>query len=62
MTISVAAYAQNDEVKRAIIESDNIRRLTLDACYAIPGYIDLALKDKNEIYDKTKAALLTANK
>ena len=52
--ISVAHYAKDKEVAKAVLESDRIRNKALDRCYAIPGYVDLPLEEKNKIYEKMK--------
>ena len=54
MIISVAAYVKDDEVRRAVLKSDNIRRRTLEKCYSIPEYADLPLKVKNVVYDNVR--------
>jgi hypothetical protein len=54
MILSVAHCAETEEVTNAVLVSDQVRRKTLDACYAIPGYADLSLEEKNRIYDKVK--------
>ena len=55
MIISVAHYAKDREVAKAVLESDSIRNKALDICYAIPGYVDLPLEEKNKIYDKIRS-------
>ena len=54
MLISVAAYVKNDEVRKVVLKSDNIRRRTLERCYSIPGYADLPRKVQNAVYDNIK--------
>ena len=54
MIISVAAYVKDDEVRKAVLNSDNIRSRTLEKCYAIPGYTELPRKVKNAVYDKVR--------
>ena len=54
MIISVAAYVKDDEVRKAVLNSDNIRSRTLEKCYTIPGYAELPLKEKNAMYDKIR--------
>ena len=55
---SVASYAKNKKVQDAVHESDELRNMTLDACYKIPGYEQLPLKDKNKLYDLVKKSVL----
>lgn len=55
MIISVAHYAKDREVTKAVLESDSIRNKALDICYAIPGYVDLPREEKNKIYDKIRS-------
>ena len=54
MIISVAAYVKDDKVRKAVLKSDNIRSRTIEKCYAIPGYTELSLKEKNALYDKVR--------
>ena len=54
MIISVAAYVKDDEVRKAVLKSDNIRNRTLEKCYVIPGYAELSLEEKNALYDKVR--------
>ena len=54
MIISVAAYVKDNEVRKFVLKSDNIRCRTLEKCYAIPGYAELPLKEKNAVYDKVR--------
>ena len=54
MIISVAAYVKDEEIRRVVLKSDNIRCRTLEKCYAIPGYAELSLKEKNAVYDKVR--------
>ena len=54
MIISVAAHVKDDEVRKAVLKSDNIRSRTLEKCYVIPGYAELPLKEKNAMYDKIR--------
>ena len=54
MVISVAAYVKNEEVRKVVLKSDNIRRRTLERCYSIPGYADLPRKVKNAVYDDVR--------
>ena len=52
--ISVAAYVKDDEVRKVVLKSDNIRFRALERCYSIPGYADLPRKVKNAVYDKVR--------
>ena len=52
--ISVAAYVKDNEVRKVVLRSDCIRSRTLEKCYAIPGYAELPLKEKNAVYDKVR--------
>ena len=54
MIISVAAYVKDDEIRKAVLKSDNIRSRTLGKCYAIPGYAELSMEEKNAVYDKVR--------
>ena len=54
MIISVAAYVKDKEIRKVVLKSDNIRYRTLEKCYAIPGYAELSLKEKNALYDKVR--------
>lgn len=60
---SVAHYAESKAVRDAVLESDRLRNLTLDACYKIPGYEMLPREDRNKLYDLVKKAVsLSLNK
>ena len=52
--ISVAAYVKDDEVRKVVLKSDNIRSRTIEKCYTIPGYAELSLEEKNALYDKVR--------
>lgn len=52
--VSVANYAENEEIRNAILQSDAIRHRTLNVCYGIPGYEALPLSEKNRVYDAIK--------
>lgn len=52
--ISVAYFADNQRVMEAVLQSDEIRRRTLERCLAIPGYRELSLEEKNKIYDRIR--------
>ena len=54
MIISVAAYVKDEEIRRVVLKSDNIRCRTLEKCYAIPGYAELPPEEKNAVYDKVR--------
>ncbi len=54
VVISVAHHADNEQIKQAILLSDKIRAATLKRCCAIPGYLELPLKEKNKVYDNIK--------
>jgi hypothetical protein len=54
MILSVADYAESGEIARAVVSSDQARAKALDTCYAIPGYADLPLEEKNRTYDKIR--------
>ena len=58
--ISVAHSANNADVARTVLASDEIRRRTLEKCYSIIGYSSLTLSEKNKIYDEVKQAILIA--
>ncbi len=54
---SVAYYAENDQIKNAVLKSDALREKVLIACYGIPGYKELPLSEKNAIYDHMRERL-----
>lgn len=54
---SVAHYAENIAAKEAVQESDKLRKMTLDACYDIPGYTYLPKEDKKKLYDMVKKSI-----
>lgn len=54
---SVAHYAENKEIRDAVLESDRLRNLTLNACYKIPGYEKLPREDKGRLYDLVKKSV-----
>ena len=54
MIISVAAYVKDEEVRKVVLKSDNIRRRTLERCYSIQGYAELSMEEKNAVYDKVR--------
>lgn len=53
-TISVAYFAENEDIKKTVLKSDETRRKTLNHCYSIPGYESLSLTEKNKKYDEIK--------
>ena len=55
--VSVAEYAADAETRRGLLLADAVRAETLRRCYAVPGYEDLPLSEKNRIYDETRAAV-----
>ena len=57
MIISVAEYVKDNEVREGVRRSDNIRRVTLDKCYSIPGYADLPRKVQNAVYDNVRVLI-----
>lgn len=57
MVINVAAFAA-EEVKNELVYLAGVRAETLRRCYAMPGYKELPLEDKNNVYDKTKAEVM----
>lgn len=54
MIISVAEYVRDNEVRKVVLKSDNLRRRTLEKCYSIPGYTELPRKVKNAVYDDVR--------
>ena len=50
--ISIAHFAENEDIKKTVLKSDEIRRKTLDHCYSLPGYESLPLTEKNKVYRK----------
>ena len=54
MIISVAEYVRDNEVRKVVLKSDNIRRRTLEKCYSIPGYAELPRKVRNAVYDNVR--------
>ena len=54
MIISVAEYVRDNEVRKVVLKSDNIRRRTLEKCYFIPGYAELPRKVRNAVYDNVR--------
>ena len=41
-----------------VLNKDELRNMTLDRCYAIPGYADLPIAQKNIIYDRTRSEIV----
>ena len=54
MITSVAEYVRDNEVRKVVLKSDNIRRRTLEKCYSIPGYAELPRKVRNAVYDNVR--------
>ena len=54
MIISVAEYVRDNEVRKVVLKSDNLRRRTLEKCYSIPGYTELPRKVRNAVYDNVR--------
>ena len=52
--VSVAEYAADAETRRGLLLADAVRAETLRRCYAVPGYEDLPLSEKNAP-EKTRA-------
>ena len=61
MVISVAEYVRDNEVRKAVLRSDYIRRRTLEKCYSIPGYLELPRKVKNAVYDNVRLMIEKEN-
>ena len=57
--LSVAYFAENEEVKNAIIQSDYIRRTTLNRLWALPGVADMDRISRNKLYDKIKQDVIS---
>ena len=55
--ISVAEYA-DESTRSGILQSDFVRRETLDRCYNMDGYKDLPTAEKNKVYDRIKAEVM----
>ena len=55
--ISAAHFAENDEIKDTVLESDVLRNKALDVCYSIPGYKELSLDEKNRLYDLVQKSI-----
>lgn len=55
--VSVAHFADNREVKGAVLQSDALRKQILDVCHQIPGYKDMPHEDKNRLYDLVKKSV-----
>jgi hypothetical protein len=60
--LSVAYFAENEEVKNAIIQSDYIRRATLNRLWALPGVADMDRISRNKLYDKIKQDVIKEGK
>ena len=58
MPVATLTYrAPDNSIRRAVLRSDEVRRLCLDFCYRIPGYVDMPLSEKNRIYDALREIL-----
>ena len=62
MIISVAEYVKDNEVRKVVLKSDNIRRRTLEKCYSVPGYADLPRKVRNAVYDNVRLMIEKGDK
>ena len=56
--VSVAYYAESEEIKRAVLLSDYVRAETLRRLCALPSYGCKPLKWKNLYYDYFKKQVL----
>lgn len=56
---SVAHFADTAQMRDAILRSDELRHMTLDACYNIPGYLNLEREDQKQLYTLVQKALTT---
>lgn len=57
---SVAHFAENENVQDGVLQSDRLRKQTLDVCQGIPGYSALPREDKNKLYDLIKKSILAS--
>lgn len=55
--LSAAHFAENNEVKAAVLESNALRNETLNVCYGIPGYKLLPREEKIKLYDLVKKSI-----
>lgn len=55
--VNVAAFLRDDTQRAILCKAAEIRRKVLDACYLIPGYIDLPRDERNAIYDRVRALI-----
>lgn len=51
MVINIAAFCNDPEIRKALIDGAKIRAEALNIAYSIPGYQGASLKTKNYIYD-----------
>ena len=56
--VSVASFAENEEMKKAVLQSDYIRNETLNRLCAMPSYNCKSLKWKNIYYDYFKKKVM----
>ena len=56
--VSVAYYADSEEVKKAVLQSDYIRNETLNRLTALPSYSCKSLAWKNRYYDYFKKQVI----
>lgn len=54
MVKSVAAFVDDENIKKELIESFFVRNTTLDIVYSVNGYKEASLKTKNWLYDIVK--------
>lgn len=57
MVINVGAFTDR-AVYETLCDMASVREETLKRCYAIEGYADLPLEEKNRIYDEVKEEVL----
>lgn len=51
MVVSIAAYAEEADIRKEVAKSFDLRVAVLDIVYGIPGYREASLATKNYIYD-----------
>ena len=56
--VSIAAFVEDEEIKKAILQSDYIRNETLKRLCALPSYEYKSLKWKNTYYDYFKRKVI----
>lgn len=54
MVINIAAFVDDPIIKNDLLFYSGLRSFTLDLCFSLPGYNDLKLKEKNNIYDMVR--------